>query len=685
MVITRVDRFMCPEAGILMPHANQKSLVQMMDDYYWQRPPPRDEGSSGKKIIAVVIILMIIISSGLVFLLQAGPFSTGPRTKVRVAVLDSGIDIGFSLQGRVVAEKSFIETQYGYDTADTSTTDSWPESVPHGTLVAQLVAETPNAEIVNGKVMGADGSATSIALVAAIQWAVEQNCSVISMSLGSSPVLGDPLQEAIEWAFTRGVVLVSSAGNEGDGGLAGNSISSPSIFENCISVAALNEFGNPADYSSTGPTFDRYMKPDISADGWVSYSSSRYYGTSFAAPRVAGASAYLIGHCIDNGISYTPGSIMTALLKGATPIEDYPSYIVGTGELNVESSIDLIDSSSSEGGLPMLSLVYPSVLPIDFETLFFGDNYSFNLRFLTSGPTTFTTAIVGDHPEIYNLPATIPVNQSRTLELTISVPEFGTTLINNTIHFSSIDYGQASIHIEFYIEDPIAKVAFDISHTSWSIDSYYGQFREFYKDLTTNGISVTELRDSSLTTLTLLQSFDSVVILDPCVYDANETIPTQVTTYSLPFSEAEKQAYEQYYEEGGGIFLATLGSSFANMTQVNDFLNFSGFELTENEIAPSGDPEYINNLESHIIMAGVSGFHYSGAVLNVPTAGDVLARYPLLGPVLVCRESGGGGKIVVTGTNFFIDNYALSGEYGVADDALLALRIVLWIAGLLDV
>ncbi len=674
---------MCPEAWVLTPQTNQKSLVQMMDDYYWQRPPPRDEKSSGKKIIAAVIILMIVISTGLVFLLQAGPFSTGPRTKVRVAVLDSGINIGFSLQGRVVAERSFIETQYGYDTADTSTTDSWPENVPHGTLVAQLVAETPNAEIVNGKVMGADGSATSIGLVAAIYWAVEQNCSVISMSLGSSPVLGDPLQEAIDWAFARGVILVSSAGNEGDGGLAGTSISSPSVFENCISAAALDEFGNPADYSSTGPTFDRYMKPDISADGWVTYSSSRYYGTSFAAPRVAGAAAYLIGHCVDNGISYTPGSITTALLKGATPIEDYPSYIVGTGALNVENSIALIDSSSSEGGLPMLSLVYPSVLPIDFETLFFGNNYTFNLRFLTSGLTTFTTVIGGDHPEIYNLPATILVNQSRTLPLTISVPEFGTSLINNTIQFSSVDYGQTSIHIEFPIEIPIANVAFDISHTSWSIDSYYGQFREFYKELTAYGISVTELRDSSLTTLALLQSFDSVIILDPCVYDSNETIPTQVTVYSLPFSDAEKLAYQQYYEGGGGIFLATLGSSYANMTQVNDFLSFSGFELTESEVPSGSDPAYINNLGSHIIMSGLSGFHYSGAILNVPIAGDILARYQPSAPVLGCRESGGGGKIVVTGTNFFIDNYALSGEYGVADDALLALRIVLWTAGLL--
>ena len=211
------------------PHANRMSLVQMMDDYYWRQPPKGDR-SSGTKIIAVIIILMIVISSGLVFLIQVMPWGGGPSTKVRVAVLDSGIDIDLGLQGRIVEEKSFIEPQYGYDEADPTTTDSRPEDVPHGTLVAALVAETPNTQIVNGKVLGWNGTATSVGLAASIYWAVEQNCSVITMSLGSSPVLGDPLDEAIEWAFAKGVVVVSSAGNEGDSGIAGNSISSPSVL-----------------------------------------------------------------------------------------------------------------------------------------------------------------------------------------------------------------------------------------------------------------------------------------------------------------------------------------------------------------------------------------------------------------------------------------------------------------------
>ena len=659
----------------------------MSDYYYWQTTSPREEKSGGLKIIAIIIILMIIISTGLVVIIQIRPAANSPSSKVRVAVLDSGIDVGTTLQGKVVAEKSFIELQYGYNTTDLTTTDSRPENVPHGTLVASLVAEAPNAEIVNAKVMGTDGAATSIALVAAVYWAVEQNCKVISMSLGSSPVLGDPIDGAIDYAFARGVVIVASAGNEGDSGLAGTSIDSPSVFAKCISVAALYEDGTPADFSSTGPTFDRYMKPDLSAYGWVSSGTSRYYGTSFSAPRVAAAAAQLIGHSIDNNITYSPGSIMTALMKGADPMNSYPSYVVGTGKLNLQNSIALLDAASVEGELPALSLVYPTTLPIDYEKLFYNQTYDFNLRLITSGSTTFTVSITGDSTRMFDIPSTIDVNQSLLVPLKVHIPSSGPSVLANLIEFSSTDFGDTSLNITFELSDAIARVAFDISHTTWSIDSSYGQFREFYKLLTENEISVTEIRNSSATTLAFLQQFDSVVILDPCVVDYNETIAADVTIYSLPFSDAEKQAYEQYYDAGGGIFLATLGDSYANITEVNDFLSFSGFGLNPVEVPSGSNPALVQVINSHIITASVTGFHYSGATVHVPGDGTWLGRFsPPSADVLGCKEGPGGGRIVVTGTNFFIDNYGLSGQYeqyGTGNDALLALRIVLWISDLL--
>lgn len=654
-------------------------------DYYWQTTDTRKSSSEGRRIVAAIIILMIVISTGIVLILQGDfPGSTTSGSPVRVAILDSGIDQDFSLQGRVVEEKSFIEVQYGYDQPDQTVTDAKPESVPHGTLVAKLVAETPNAQIVNAKVLSSDGTATTLALVAAIYWAVEQNCSVITMSLGSSPVHNDPLAETLEWAFSRGVVIVSSAGNEGEGGVAGTSISSPSVFEHCISVAALYETGEPTEFSSTGPTRSRYMKPDISAPGWANIAGGVYYGTSFASPRVAGAAADLIGYCVTNNITYTPGSIITALLKGATPVGNYPSYIVGAGRLNVQNSRNLISENSVDGDLPAFSLAFPGELPIDFERLFLGDTYRFDIRLITSGYTTFSVSITGDPLGTIDIPSTVVVNQTRIFPMTVNIPSSGLSSVDATITFTSSVFGSSELSLLFDVTSPVARVAFDISHTGWSIDSYYGQFREFYKELIDNDISVTEIRNSSETTLSFLQEFDSVVILDPCVYNVNETNPLNPEAFTLPFSSSEKAAYEDYFNSGGGIFVSSLSSGATNLTQLNNFLDWSGFEIIDSEIPSSSetDPIIIDNIDTHIITQGVSGFHYLGAPISIPSGGNRLARYGAM-PVMGYLEGGGGGRLVVTGSNYMIDNYAFLGEYGPGDDALIALRVVLWTSGLI--
>jgi hypothetical protein len=656
----------------------------MSMDYYWQTTDTRKSSSEGRRIVAAIIILMIVISTGVVIILQGDfPGSSTSSSPVRVAVLDSGIDQDFALQGRVVEEKSFIEVQYGYDSADQAVTDANPEGVPHGTLVAKLVAETPNAQIVNAKVLSSEGTATTLALMAAIHWAVEQNCSVITMSLGSTPVQYDPLGETLEWAFSRGVVVVSSAGNEGEGGVAGTSISSPSVFEHAISVAALYETGEPTAFSSTGPTRSRYMKPDISAPGWVNSGGGVYYGTSFASPRVAGAAADLIGYCIMNNITYTPGTIITALLKGATPVGNYPSYVVGAGRLDVQNSRNLIIENSVDGNLPAISLIFPGELPVDFERLFLGDTYSFDIRLVTSGYTTFDVSIAGDPLIIIDIPSTIIVNQTRIFPITVEIPSSGLSSVDATITFSSTGFGSSELSLSFDVTDPVARVAFDISHTAWSIDSYYGQFREFYKELTNNDISVTEIRNSSETTLSFLQEFDSVVILDPCVFNVNETNPLNPEPFTLPFSNQEIQAYEDYYNSGGGIFVSTLSESATNISEVNDFLSWSGFSIMSSEIPSSGnEPILIENLDSHIITSGVTSFHYRGAPISIPVGGYRLANYQGVS-IMGYREGPGGGKIVVTGSNYLIDNYAFLGEYGDGDDALIALRVVLWTTGLL--
>ncbi|MCK4484800.1 MAG: S8 family serine peptidase, partial [Candidatus Thorarchaeota archaeon] len=161
---------------------------------YWEPDigPKESSSSSGIKILAVIIVLMLVIAGGVIVIFRMIPLTT-PPSGVRVAVLDTGIDIDFALQGRVVSQKSFITVENGYDMNDDSTADSKPDTIPHGTLVAKtLVSDSESAMIVNARVLDLDGSATVMGILAAIRWAVEENCSVINLSLGSTPSFGDP-------------------------------------------------------------------------------------------------------------------------------------------------------------------------------------------------------------------------------------------------------------------------------------------------------------------------------------------------------------------------------------------------------------------------------------------------------------------------------------------------------------
>ncbi len=607
--------------------------------------------------------------------------STESQASVRVAVLDSGMNIDLTLQGKVVAERSFVLPEFGYNISDPSVSDSSPQGTPHGTLVAKgIVQASGNALLVNAKVMGQERGATTEGLIAAIYWAIEQNCSVINLSLGGSPTYGDPLEEAMEYAFYQGAVVVAAGGNSGEGGLAGNTISTPAVYPHCIAVAGLDEYGLPAEYSSRGPTATRMIKPDIAAPGYVETSSARYFGTSFAAPKVSAGAADIIAYCKSNNIGWTPGLVFSLLFSSAERMR-YAPYVVGAGSLDVSAAIHLLSQFNVTGTIPHIAYAHPERLPLDFERLFLGDKYYFNVQLFSSQYTTFEVEIESTTPEVFELPATYSINQTGLLRMNISVPTSGQGTYAANITFEG-DSSATSLFVEFEADEPVARIAFDISHTTWSIDTTYGQFKELYEKLVANDISVTEIRDSSQTSLATLLEYDGVFLLDPCAWDLNESTPDQFEQFSLPFSQQEKEAYQQYYEQGGGMFVAALSNSSLDIASLNDFLNWTGIQFNYTRVPFDSSPALVDDLFAHPITSGISDFDFVGAPMKIPE--DAVALATLRGKiVLSCLEKEGRGRIVVSGSNFFIDNWGMRGQYNSNANDLLALKITLWITGLL--
>lgn len=217
--------------------------------------------------------------------------TTGKRDII-VAVLDTGVDNKHpELQGRLVAGTNTVNPLR-------STRDDYG----HGTHVAGIVAAAANngvgiAGLANVRIMPVKvfdeyngGSDTSVS--DGIIWAADHGARVMNMSFGSfyrSPLLND----AIEYARGKGVVMVAAAGN-----WASEYISYPAAIKDVIAVAATNNKDELSKFSSYGPEIDVSAPgEDIYSTYWDHFKGSSYReesGTSMASPMVAGLAALLL-------------------------------------------------------------------------------------------------------------------------------------------------------------------------------------------------------------------------------------------------------------------------------------------------------------------------------------------------------------------------------------------------------
>lgn len=103
---------------------------------------------------------------------------------------------------------------------------------------------------------------------------------------------------AADWAASKGIVVVASAGNEGSSNW--QHISAPADGDSVLAVGAVDGNGVYASFSSKGPSADQRTKPDVAAMGSGTTlinavgSVSSGFGTSFSSPLVAGMAACLI-------------------------------------------------------------------------------------------------------------------------------------------------------------------------------------------------------------------------------------------------------------------------------------------------------------------------------------------------------------------------------------------------------
>ena len=131
-------------------------------------------------------------------------------------------------------------------------------------------------------------------------------------------------------AAARGIMVVNSAGNSG--GTSWQYISAPADGDSVLSIGAVDASGVYAYFSSTGPTYDGRIKPDISAQGSASVVADipsgikLGSGTSFSSPIMAGAIACLW----QANPSFSAQEIIQALKQSAS-LASQPNNLMGWG------------------------------------------------------------------------------------------------------------------------------------------------------------------------------------------------------------------------------------------------------------------------------------------------------------------------------------------------------------------
>lgn len=222
---------------------------------------------------------------------QAWDLSQPKKTPI-VAVVDSGID---SANPDL---KNQIYRPYNAMVPGTQPYDD----VSHGTHVAGIVgAQTNNgigvASVSKGALImpvkvGDKYGISSIDIANGIYYAVDNGASIINMSLGGYQ-RSEYVVNAINYAYSKGVLVIAAAGNDGI-----SDPSYPASLSNVMSVAAVDSTNNSlADFSNYGSTVD-IAAPGVDILSTVpTYMDSIGYnfksGTSMASPMVASLAALL--------------------------------------------------------------------------------------------------------------------------------------------------------------------------------------------------------------------------------------------------------------------------------------------------------------------------------------------------------------------------------------------------------
>ncbi len=288
-----------------------------------------------------------------------------------IAVLDAGFMNADNLSvfdylwdnDRILGYKDFVNPQnpniFNSHTHGTSVL-----STMGGNLPGELVGTAPEASYY--LLRSEDGESEylieELNWVSAAEYADSVGADIINSSLGyttfDDPSMDHSYQDmdgntapitiGADIAASKGILVVNSAGNSGGG--SWQYIGAPADGDSVFSIGAVNSSGQYASFSSTGPTFDGRIKPNVVAQGQGSAVVSAWSGditfgsgTSFSSPITAGMVA-----CLWQAHPAARNTEIMEAVEQSGSLANNPDYQLGYGIPDYLVAHDLVTDSGAE-------------------------------------------------------------------------------------------------------------------------------------------------------------------------------------------------------------------------------------------------------------------------------------------------------------------------------------------------